>query len=476
MKTTLSNPNPYDVLGVSQAASNAEITKAFALAMKRREYSTEAIAKARKSLMNIQERLIVDYLRPLLPLVYLFKRQDFSALEAPAPLLDFLNEFDDLEAVTTDINQISEIDKRLGAVLFSSSPIQSPHQEVTLVGEVDEQPTKPSKIPATGSHLNSANFELEGVCYSNNCGQNDKSSSRSFTANVILPEKKKLGRKKRNFGIALVSLMLFGFFSVRVFTQSQRPSLSSSNSSSSLTQANSSRPSQVRTSIDKKSPESIAKDIISQSSLPFFKLGTLAESDLALTSNESLYDSYPLQGRAGQSLNIVVESQEFDTTLMIFDGEGNLVQENDDIDTNNTNSALTITLPNNDEYYIIVNAYDSQGSGDYNLTVRSQSVSPSQTYSFIKTQNNYNFPLSTCGDINPGGTNTWYPVYVDDTEENLRIIRTRYCRDAIRNYRETKGIHSIQVASFINSSEAYQFAEILRREIGSGEVGESSIH
>ena len=53
MKTTLSNPNPYDVLGVSQAASNAEITKAFALAMKRREYSTEAIAKA-KGIHSIQ--------------------------------------------------------------------------------------------------------------------------------------------------------------------------------------------------------------------------------------------------------------------------------------------------------------------------------------------------------------------------------------------------------------------------------------
>ena len=135
MKTTLSNPNPYDVLGVSQAASNAEITKAFALAMKRREYSTEAIAKARKSLMNIQERLIVDYLRPLLPLVYLFKQEDFSALETPAPTLDFLNEFDGLETVNTDINQISEIDKRLGATLFSSSPIRSPQQEITSARE-----------------------------------------------------------------------------------------------------------------------------------------------------------------------------------------------------------------------------------------------------------------------------------------------------------------------------------------------------
>jgi len=146
MKKTLSNPNPYDVLGVSQAASNAEITKAFAMAMKRKEYSPDAIAKARKSLMNSQERLIADYLRPLLPLINRFKREDFSTLEVPAPSLSFLPEFDGLEEAIAQINQISETDKRLGLILFSSSPIQSPPlKEIASVPSKNETTTKSSK-------------------------------------------------------------------------------------------------------------------------------------------------------------------------------------------------------------------------------------------------------------------------------------------------------------------------------------------
>lgn len=115
------NPNPYDVLGVSPGASNAEITKAFALAMKHRKYPPDAIAKARKSLMNPQERIIADYLRPIIGTVKRFKRSDFSALDEPIPTLEFLSEFDGLEKAIADSNQVSETDKRLGATLFVSS-------------------------------------------------------------------------------------------------------------------------------------------------------------------------------------------------------------------------------------------------------------------------------------------------------------------------------------------------------------------
>lgn len=124
MKKKLFNPNPYDVLDVSQAASDTEITKAFAMAMKRREYPPEMIAKARKSLMNTQERLIADYLRPILPIVNRFRRQDFSGLDTVAISWELLPEFDGLEQENDDINQISKTDKRLGLTLFSSSPIQ----------------------------------------------------------------------------------------------------------------------------------------------------------------------------------------------------------------------------------------------------------------------------------------------------------------------------------------------------------------
>lgn len=118
-------PNPYDVLEVSPGASNKEITVAFAMAMKRRKYPPDAIALARKSLMNPQERIIADYLRPIIGTVKRFKRSDFSALDTPAPKLEFLPEFDGLEQAIADSDKVSESDRRLGAMLFADSPIQT---------------------------------------------------------------------------------------------------------------------------------------------------------------------------------------------------------------------------------------------------------------------------------------------------------------------------------------------------------------
>jgi len=89
--------NPYDILGISQAASKAEISKAMATAMKQKQYPVDVIAKAQKSLMKAEERIIADYLRPILPTIKRFKTSDLSALEQPEPTLSLLLEFDGLE-------------------------------------------------------------------------------------------------------------------------------------------------------------------------------------------------------------------------------------------------------------------------------------------------------------------------------------------------------------------------------------------
>ena len=89
--------NSYDILGVSPAASKAEITKAVAVAMKRKQYPVDVIAKAQKSLMKAEERIIADYLRPILPTIKRFKYSDLSALEQAVPTLALLSEFDGLD-------------------------------------------------------------------------------------------------------------------------------------------------------------------------------------------------------------------------------------------------------------------------------------------------------------------------------------------------------------------------------------------
>jgi len=117
-------PNPYDVLDVSPAASNAEITKAFTVAMKQKKYPLDVIAKARKTLMNPQERLIADYLRPILPTVKRFKREDFTDLEKPELSLDLLPEFDAIDKEIAACKIVSELDRQLGVAIFSVNLVQ----------------------------------------------------------------------------------------------------------------------------------------------------------------------------------------------------------------------------------------------------------------------------------------------------------------------------------------------------------------
>jgi len=89
--------NPYDILNVSQSASKAEITKAVSTAMKRKEHSVDMIAKAQKSLMKPEERIIADYLRPILPTIKRFQYSDLSGLSEPVATLTLLSEFDGIE-------------------------------------------------------------------------------------------------------------------------------------------------------------------------------------------------------------------------------------------------------------------------------------------------------------------------------------------------------------------------------------------
>lgn len=111
-------PNPYDVLEVSPSASTGEITKAFAMAMKKKRYNPKQIAEARKKLMDSQQRLIADYLRPNLPLIQRFKKQDLSKLNEPIPVIKLLPQFDNLEKAYQESESISEDDKKLGLDLF----------------------------------------------------------------------------------------------------------------------------------------------------------------------------------------------------------------------------------------------------------------------------------------------------------------------------------------------------------------------
>ena len=95
--------------------------------------------------------------------------------------------------------------------------------------------------------------------------------------------------------------------------------------------------------------------------------GILSDGDLVLPSDESVYDEHTFEGTGGQVVFITLESPSFDTYLAVFSPTDELLEENDDVDKNNKNSQLTITLPITGKYRVIVNSYDKTGRGEYDL-------------------------------------------------------------------------------------------------------------
>jgi hypothetical protein len=96
--------------------------------------------------------------------------------------------------------------------------------------------------------------------------------------------------------------------------------------------------------------------------------GELAQGDTQLNSGEFV-DTFPLQGLAGQQVEISLASDQFDTYVAIS-GPGGFEQYNDD-DTENAsrNSRLVATLPANGEYTVHVTSYAGGETGAYRLNI-----------------------------------------------------------------------------------------------------------
>jgi len=99
-------------------------------------------------------------------------------------------------------------------------------------------------------------------------------------------------------------------------------------------------------------------------------------------------DRYPFQGRAGQSIEIGIESTEFDPYLILQTDRGEKIAEDDDSGTGN-NSLLTATLPQAGNYEVIVSSYEEGSTGAYAVKIdgRSQEGVLSATAPLIETVN-----------------------------------------------------------------------------------------
>ncbi len=110
-------------------------------------------------------------------------------------------------------------------------------------------------------------------------------------------------------------------------------------------------------------PTQLAQTVILEQS------GRLERGDTRLQQDGSYYDVYSFEGRQGQSVTIRLESRDFDTYLILVDPDEKPIGENDDAADRDSNSTLTVTLPKNGTYQVVVNSYEGGGEGAYALRV-----------------------------------------------------------------------------------------------------------
>jgi len=105
--------------------------------------------------------------------------------------------------------------------------------------------------------------------------------------------------------------------------------------------------------------------------------GELAPGDTQLSSGE-FTDTYPLQGLAGQQVEISLSSSQFDTYVAISGPNGFGQFNDDDVERGTRNSRLVATLPANGAYTIHVTSYASGETGAYQLAIaQAQATTPS---------------------------------------------------------------------------------------------------
>ncbi|MEB3213409.1 MAG: hypothetical protein VKL39_18820 [Leptolyngbyaceae bacterium] len=122
--------------------------------------------------------------------------------------------------------------------------------------------------------------------------------------------------------------------------------------------------------IPEKQPPAPTAPPLGSTDILFQTTGTLEAGDEMLSSDQSLYDEHAFEGRAGQPVIITLESDDFDTYLILVSPDQRLLNENDDVSEANSDSSLTTILPMTGTYLAIANAFDSTGQGTYTLTVR----------------------------------------------------------------------------------------------------------
>lgn len=92
------------------------------------------------------------------------------------------------------------------------------------------------------------------------------------------------------------------------------------------------------------------------------------------TIKEGESHQHTFQGRAGQSITIDLKSRAFDHNITLFETSGKNIAEKTGNSQNRRESQLTVKLPSNGTYKIVVKGGDRTSKGSYSLSINSNQL------------------------------------------------------------------------------------------------------
>jgi hypothetical protein len=107
---------------------------------------------------------------------------------------------------------------------------------------------------------------------------------------------------------------------------------------------------------------------------PAVQLGSTQTGRLGATSalltDGSSFDAYTFEGRAGESIEISMESTDFDAFLALGVLGSDSVVARDDDSGNDSNALIVVRLPRTGRYVVLANSYGRDATGAYTLGIR----------------------------------------------------------------------------------------------------------
>ncbi|MEG3954079.1 trypsin-like peptidase domain-containing protein [Microcoleus sp. herbarium2] len=105
--------------------------------------------------------------------------------------------------------------------------------------------------------------------------------------------------------------------------------------------------------------------------------GQLTDKSNVLPADNSFFDLYSFEGKAGQQITIEMKSQEIDPYLILLGPNQRGIAQDDD-GAGSKNARITVRLPADGTYTLVANSYKASESGAYTLELKASATEPSR--------------------------------------------------------------------------------------------------